>query len=78
MEQHHISDPDLERYYIGTFQGIELAMLDEHLLWCVYCSHRLKEIERFDALLYGPVPGDFPAPRFAADPQKWHIAAASL
>ena len=45
VELHHITDSDLERYYLGTFQGMELAMLEEHLLWCLSYAHRLTNIE---------------------------------
>jgi hypothetical protein len=50
MERHHITDSDLERYYLGTFQGLELAMLEEHLLWCIPCGVRLTLIETRDAM----------------------------
>jgi len=49
MELHHISDSDLERYYIGTIRGPELAVLNEHLDWCALCSSRLSVIAAFDS-----------------------------
>ena len=48
MTLHHISDSDLERYYTGTFEGMELALLDEHLLWCIFCCERLANVELRD------------------------------
>jgi hypothetical protein len=52
MERHHITDSNLERYYLGTFHGFELAMLEEHLLWCVPCGDRLTNIEARDAMQF--------------------------
>jgi predicted anti-sigma-YlaC factor YlaD len=34
---HHISDEDLERHLLGTMKGVELEMIEEHLLWCEIC-----------------------------------------
>ena len=37
----HISDHDLERYYLGMVkEEAELAPLEEHLLWCGGCIDR--------------------------------------
>jgi hypothetical protein len=34
----HISDHDLERYYLGmVVSEVELASIEEHLLWCHAC-----------------------------------------
>ena len=34
----HISDHDLERYHLGMVTDeAELALLEEHLLWCGCC-----------------------------------------
>jgi hypothetical protein len=58
MERHHITDSDLERYYLGTFQGLELAMLEEHLFWCIPCGARLTRIEARDVGHFAePTPG---------------------
>jgi len=50
MDLHHITDSDLERYYIGTFDGVELLMLEEHLEWCSPCAERLNTIDRLDSM----------------------------
>jgi len=42
-ERHHISDPDLTRYHFDAIRGSELAMVEEHLLWCLHCAHREEE-----------------------------------
>jgi hypothetical protein len=39
-ELHHISDSDFVRYHFDTIRGPELAMVEEHLIWCVYCAGR--------------------------------------
>jgi hypothetical protein len=37
----HIDDHDLERYHLGMVKDeIELAALEEHLLWCGACVDR--------------------------------------
>lgn len=42
----HISDHDLERYYLGmVIDEAELAPLEEHLLWCHCCIDRVELIE---------------------------------
>jgi hypothetical protein len=44
----HISDGDLERYYLGMVKDeSELAPLEEHLLWCHECLDRAEAAERF-------------------------------
>jgi hypothetical protein len=44
----HISDHDLERYYLGMVTDErELAAIEEHLLWCTSCVDRAEESERF-------------------------------
>jgi hypothetical protein len=44
----HISDEDLERYYLGRVQDEqELAILEEHLLWCHACIDRAQAAEDF-------------------------------
>ncbi len=39
-ELHHISDGDLDRYHFDAIRGPELAMVEEHLLWCFHCQRR--------------------------------------
>ena len=37
----HIDDHDLERYHLGMVKDeAELALLEEHLLWCGPCIDR--------------------------------------
>jgi hypothetical protein len=44
----HISDHDLERYYLGHVQNEgELGLLEEHLLWCESCHQRMTESEDY-------------------------------
>ncbi len=44
----HVSDDDLERYYLGMVQDeTELASLEEHLLWCHECIARAESAERY-------------------------------
>jgi hypothetical protein len=40
---HHISDGDFARYHFDVMRGLELAMVEEHLLWCLYCLGREAE-----------------------------------
>lgn len=48
----HISEHDLERYYLGMVTDeAELAPLEEHLLWCERCVERAEQIQDYvDAL----------------------------
>jgi hypothetical protein len=42
----HISDHDLERYYLGMItKERELAPLEEHLLGCPSCVDRAEEMQ---------------------------------
>ena len=44
----HISDHDLERYYLGMIKDeSELAAVEEHLLWCQQCMDRSESTERY-------------------------------
>jgi hypothetical protein len=43
----------LQCYYLGSFQGIELDILDEHLLGCPICSLRLTSLEERDQTSQG-------------------------
>ena len=56
-----IDDHDLERYYLGLVTDEpELAVIEEHLLWCQPCLARMKETERYvDAIRAGAVLGNF-------------------
>jgi hypothetical protein len=37
---YHISAHDLNRYHFDAIRGPELAMIEEHLLWCHDCLDR--------------------------------------
>jgi hypothetical protein len=44
----HLSDHDLERYYLGMVTDeAELASLEEHLLACAECMERAEETEEY-------------------------------
>ncbi len=44
----HLTDTQLERYYLGMIRGEEeLAPMEEHLLWCEQCLTRAKEAEEY-------------------------------
>jgi hypothetical protein len=48
MTAEHISDHDLERYYLGMLtEEEELAPLEEHLLWCSSCLDRAEEAQDY-------------------------------
>jgi len=48
MTAEHISDHDLERYYLGMVTDEEeLALLEEHLLWCVQCVEQAEETQDY-------------------------------
>jgi anti-sigma factor RsiW len=53
----HISDHDLERYYLGMVKdAVELAVLEEHLLTCPACVERAEFTQNYvDALRAGLV-----------------------
>ena len=52
MDTEHISDHDLERYYLGMVTDEEdLAPLEEHILGCSLCAERAEEAQDYvDAL----------------------------
>ena len=51
----HISDHDLERYYLGMVTDeAELAPLEEHFLWCARCVERAEQTQDYiDAFRVG-------------------------
>lgn len=51
MNTEHISDDDLERYYLGMITEEELAPIEEHLLWCHSCQDRLEETQDYVDLI---------------------------
>jgi hypothetical protein len=61
MDEYHISEHDMERYYLGMIQDSEeLSMLETHLLWCQPCLDRIDAVERFvDSIRAGAIRGNF-------------------
>jgi hypothetical protein len=60
MKADHISVDDMERYHLGKVQEPELALLEEHVLWCHDCLDRMEATERFiDMVRRGIVCGGF-------------------
>jgi len=57
----HISDLDLERYYLGMVQEEdELSPLEEHLLACAECVERAVSIQDYvDAIRAGSIKGGY-------------------
>lgn len=57
----HLSDDDLERYYLGmTTEGPELAAIEEHLLWCHECVERAEESDGYvDAMRTAIIRGNY-------------------
>jgi hypothetical protein len=48
MSDHiHISDDELEAYYMGTAPESELVRIVEHLVWCSNCLRRLDFTEGY-------------------------------
>jgi hypothetical protein len=48
MTDEHVSDHDLERYYLGmVIREDELADLEEHLLGCPSCVERAEETQDY-------------------------------
>jgi hypothetical protein len=52
MAWQHLSDEDLERYYLGRIETeSELAPFEEHLLACEHCANRANTAQdRVDAI----------------------------
>ena len=57
----HISDQDLERYYLGMIrEEPELSAIEEHVLLCDGCRDRAAEtVARVDAIRAGTIKGRF-------------------
>ncbi len=55
MTTAHLSDYDLERYYLGMVTDeSELAPLEEYLLWCGWCVERAEQTQDYvDAMRVG-------------------------
>jgi len=48
LNAEHLSDHDLERYYLGTVtEEEELAPLEEHILSCAWCAERADEAQHY-------------------------------
>lgn len=61
MYSPHISDDDLERYYLGLMTGeSELTLIEEHLLCCAACVYRMEEMQDYiDAIRAGLIRGRY-------------------
>jgi len=61
MSTLHISDHDLERYYLGMVtMEEELARLEEHLLCCPACVERAEETDGYvDLIRRAIILGDY-------------------
>ncbi len=58
----HITDDDIERYYLGMIprDSVEAVALEDHLLVCAECVERAEESEAYmDAIRAGIIAGDF-------------------
>jgi hypothetical protein len=56
MEWQHISDEDLERYYLGTVtHESELEALEEHLLVCSLCVGRAEKARKYVDAIRGAI-----------------------
>jgi hypothetical protein len=52
MKQSHISNHDAERYYLGMVTDEEeLAVLEEHILWCHPCLDIVEEAQGYVDLM---------------------------
>jgi anti-sigma factor RsiW len=59
-DSQHISEDDLEAYYMDRIPEPELAKLEEHLLWCDGCLDRVEASDRYiDAIRAGARRGGF-------------------
>ena len=48
MEWNHVTDHDLERYYLGMVKDkTEFAVLEEHILACASCAARADEAQDY-------------------------------
>jgi hypothetical protein len=61
MASQHISDDDLERYYLGMItQDEELALLEEHIIGCQFCATRAEEAQDYvDAIRAALIKGNY-------------------
>ena len=61
MAWEHLSDDDLERYYLGMIKTeSELTPFEEHLLACGFCAERAEEAQdRVDMIRTGIIAGGF-------------------
>jgi len=61
MAWQHLSDEDLQRYYLGMIETeSELAPFEEHLLACAPCADRAEQAQdRVDLIRAGVIDGGF-------------------
>jgi anti-sigma factor RsiW len=56
MAWQHISDEDLERYYLGEVTDeSDLAPIEEHLLACPLCVERAEEARKYVDAIRGAI-----------------------
>jgi len=57
----HVSDHDLERYYLGQIVSEdEVARVEDHLIGCGECAERAAEAQDYvDAMRRGIIEGDY-------------------
>jgi hypothetical protein len=60
-EPFHLSVDDMERYHLGKIrESQEVAVIEEHLLWCQNCLDHMEAVEHFiDMVRAGLVSGGF-------------------
>jgi len=65
----HLSDDDLERYYLGMIiDEVELARVEDHLLVCAECVLRAEESDAYiDAMRAAIIEGNFDLECAASD-----------
>lgn len=61
MTDRHLSDDDLERYYLGMVASEHaLALMEEHLLWCHECLERAKAAQDYvDVIRQAIITGNY-------------------
>jgi hypothetical protein len=61
MKWRHISDLDLERWYLGMVSGeTEIVQIEEHVLACAACAARAESSDEFtDSIRQAIILGDY-------------------
>lgn len=56
----HISEHDLERFHLGMVDETELALIEQHLLWCSQCIDAAEDAAQYvDTIRCAIIRGDF-------------------